>query len=136
MKKIMTFIIMVFLIIGFTSACNNNYEFKESIEESDIIFKFETKLNDNNIVYDRTTIASNELDAKECYYYYLEENNPLIVYVFDEDNNKYKTISEKKYINKQSFYHNIPVITNKGIVIEENKDMIHYESIIKILNDL
>lgn len=136
MKKIISLFLIGFLIISFTSACNNNYEFKENSEENNIIFKFETKLNENNIVYDKTTISTNELGAKDCYYYYIEENNPLIVYVFDENNEKYKIISQNKYINKQSFYENIPIIANKGIVIEENKDMIHYESITKILNDL
>lgn len=136
MRRTITFVLIIFLILGFTCACNNSYEFTENSEESDIIFKFETKLNENNIVYDRTTLTSNELGAKDCYYYYIEENNPLIVYVFDENNEKYKIISQNKYINKQSFYENIPIIANKGIVIEENKDMIHYESITKILNDL
>ena len=88
MRRTITFVLIIFLILGFTCACNNSYEFTENSEESDIIFKFETKLNENNIVYDRTTLTSNELGAKDCYYYYIEENNPLIVYVFDENNEK------------------------------------------------
>lgn len=138
MKKITKFIsaVFLFLLLGITTACNNNYEFEENQSKNDIIFKFETKLNENNITFDKISIDVNEQGAKESYYYYIEEGNPLIVYVFDENSNEYKTILQNKYIKKEHNPEPISVEINKGIVIEKNSDMLHYDSIIKIFNEL
>ena len=134
--RIISSFLLLILLIFVTGCQSDNFEFKESQQESDIIFVFETKLNENNIAFDRTALAVNEQNAKECYYYYIEENNPLIIYVFDEDSEEYKKIVENKYITKDGIGNPIYVETNKGIVIEKNENMLHYGEIIKILNEL
>ena len=140
MKKINCILILFLLLMTFGCTKNqNDNDFYDGEIAKNPISKLESEMIKNNLDYEKIPLSSNGIGAKECYYYYFEkEELPLIVYYFDENNDNYKKIASTGYIENKSddTTNNIQVIYSKGLVIEKNNILSHFNTIEKILKNI
>ena len=134
MKKILLLLIITPLFFG---GCEKkDYSVKEQAITSTIIYNLDVKLNENNLNYNKIESTENDQNADACYYYYFEKNNPIVIYVFDENSEYYKKIDNEKGIYTHSSPDPIEVDTHKGLVIEKNNTISNYDEIISIIKSL
>lgn len=137
MKKTLKLLLLLIITALFFSGCEKkDYSVKEQVITSSIIYDLDVKLNENNLNYNKIESTENDQNASGCYYYYFEKNNPIVIYVFNENSEDYKKIDNEKEIYTNDSPDPIEVETHKGLVIEKNNTISNYDEIINIIKSL
>lgn len=125
MKKVLTVLVALILIIGVTGCGKQdaNVEITTSSEQQLTAFEqFEKGLEDEGLEYEKVTMAAEMLGAIEGYKYKFESGKAEI-YRFDKDSDTIKDAAENKSLYMEGFgSFPVEVNGNLALIVEDDEN--------------